>query len=77
MRERFIIRMKNAPSTSALAALNEDFSDIIIEGKIEIAKPVPEEIEDADKLELARISFNFNRKNYGRLRQLIDALNGL
>jgi hypothetical protein len=26
---------------------------------------------------LARITFNFNRRDYGRLRQLIDVLNGL
>jgi len=26
---------------------------------------------------LKRIAFNFNRHDYGRLRQLIDVLNGL
>ena len=35
------------------------------------------EIEDNDALELARIAFNFNRRDYGRLRQMIDVLNGL
>lgn len=76
VREQFIIRMKNAPSPSALAALNEDFADIVVEGKIQIAQPAPEEVEDNDRLDLARISFNFNRKDYGRVRQLIDVLNG-
>ena len=34
-----------------------------------------EEVEDNDQLHLARIGFNFNRRDYGRLRQLIDVLN--
>jgi hypothetical protein len=76
IKERFVIRLKNAPSLSALAALNEDFADIIVEGKIEIVPPTPEEVEDKDRLDLARIGFNFNRRDYGRLRQMIDVLNG-
>jgi hypothetical protein len=67
--------MKNAPSASALAGLNEDFADIVVDGKIEVVKPTPEEIEDGDRLDLTRISFNFNRRDYGRLRQMIDVLN--
>ena len=77
IKELFVIRLKNAPSHSALAALNEDFADIIVEGKIQIVKPTPDEIEDNDRLDLARIGFNFNRRDYGRVRQLIDVLNGL
>ena len=57
--------------------MNEDFSDIILDGKIEIVKPTPEEVEDKDRLDLVRIGFNFNRRDYGRLRQLMDVLNGL
>jgi hypothetical protein len=77
VRDLFIIRLKIAPSESALAALNEDFSDIIVEGKIQAVKPTPEEVEHNEHLELKRIAFNFNRRDYGRLRQLIDVLNGL
>ena len=75
VKEQFIIRLKNAPSPSALEALNEDFADIVVDGKIKVAKPTLEEEEDEDKLGLARISFNFNRRDYGRVRQLIDVLN--
>ena len=77
VKDLFIVRLKKAPGASALAALNEDFADIIIEGKIAVIKPTPEEIADRDELELARIAFNFNRRDYGRLRQMIDVLNGL
>src|SRR5271170_6633589 len=77
VKDLFIIRLKNAPSESALAAMNEDFADIVVEGKIKTIKPTAEEIEDKDNLDLQRIAFNFNRRDYGRLRQLIDVLNGL
>ena len=77
VRDLFIIRLKIAPNESALAALNEDFSDIIVEGKIQAVKPTPEEVEHNEHLELKRIAFNFNRRDYGRLRQMIDVLNGL
>ena len=77
VKDLFVIRMKNAPTESALAAMNEDFADIIVEGKIQAIKPTPEEVEHNEHLELKRIAFNFNRRDYGRLRQLIDVLNGL
>jgi len=36
-----------------------------------------EEREDTDYIEMPRIAFGFNRRDYGRLRQLIDMLNSL
>ena len=77
VKELFIIRLKNAPTESALAALNEDFADIIVDGKIHVVQPTPEEVEHGEHLELKRIAFNFNRRDYGRLRQMIDVLNGM
>lgn len=75
VRDLLVIRLEKAPSTATLAALSNDFSDIILEGKIEVIKPTPDEVEDDDNLGLARIGFQFNRRDYGRLRQLINALN--
>ncbi len=77
VKDRFVIRLKYAPSPSAIAAMNEDFADIISGEPIKIIPPTPEEREDAAHLDLARIAFGFNRHDYGRLRQLIDVLNGL
>jgi uncharacterized protein (TIGR00730 family) len=77
VKDLFIIRLKHAPTESALAAMNEDFADIIVEGKIQNIKPTPEEVEQNEHLDLKRVAFNFNRRDYGRLRQLIDVLNGL
>jgi uncharacterized protein (TIGR00730 family) len=77
VKDLFVIRLKHAPSASAIAAMNEDFADIITGEPIHLIPPTPEELADTQHLELPRIAFGFNRKGYGRLRQLIDVLNGL
>lgn len=73
--DKLVIRVKNIPSESALRALNEDFADIIVGEKIKVCDPFPEEREDSQCLDLPRISFDFDRRHYGRLRQLVDVLN--
>ncbi len=77
VKELFIIRLKHAPTETAIEALNEDFADIIVGPPIKCIEPTPEEREDNDHLDLPRIAFGFNRRDYGRLRQLIDVLNSL
>ncbi len=76
VKDLLVVRLKHLPSSSALAALNEDFADIINGAPVKIIQPTPEEVEDSDQLELPRIAFGFNRHDYGRLRQFIDAVNG-
>src|SRR5438477_8416209 len=75
--ELLVIRLKHAPSASAIAGLNEDFGDIMNGEKIHLIKATAEEREDNQVVDLPRIAFSFNRRDYGRLRQLIDVLNSL
>jgi uncharacterized protein (TIGR00730 family) len=77
VKDMFVIRLKYAPSASAIQAMNEDFADIIIGPEIKLVEPTPEELADNDHVGSARIGFGFNRRDYGRLRQLIDVLNSL
>ena len=77
VKDLFVIRLKHPPSKFAIDAMNEDFADIISGEKIRMIEPMPEERADADALNLPRIAFGFNRRDYGRLRLLIDSLNGL
>lgn len=77
VKDLFIIRLKHTPSQTAVDAINEDFADINTGKEIKLIEPTPEEREDNDNLDLARIGFEFNRRDYGRLRQLIDVLNSL
>lgn len=75
--DRLVIRLQHRPSDTALAALNEDFADIITGDPVRVVPPTQEEREDEDFVELPRIAFGFDRKSYGRLREMIDRLNGL
>jgi uncharacterized protein (TIGR00730 family) len=75
VKELLVIRLKNAPSASALQSLSQDFADIILGGEVHPIEATPDECEDNDFVELPRIAFQFDRKSYGRLRQMIDVLN--
>lgn len=77
VKDLFVIRLKHAPTASAIEAMNEDFADIIVGQKIQTVPATPEEVEDADNVDLPRVAFGFNRRDYGRLREMIDVLNGL
>ena len=77
VKDLMVVRLKHAPTETAIEAMNEDFADIMLGSSIKRIDPTPEEREDNDGLDLHRIAFGFNRRDYGRLRELVDVLNGL
>src|SRR6266700_1939336 len=77
VKDLLVIRLNHTPSQSACDGMNEDFTDIIAGEKIHPIDATPEELADDDRVELPRIAFGFNRRDYGRLRKLIDVLNSL
>lgn len=74
---RLILRLRQGPDDDELASLNEEFADIVVEGGITRTEPNQSEIDDDDALDLDRVTFHFDRRQFGRLRQLIDRLNDL
>ena len=74
---KLVLRLRQAPDDDEMDALNEEFADIIVEGTIERTEPGQAEIDDDDALDMERITFHFDRRQFGRLRQLIDRLNDL
>jgi len=74
---KLILRLRQAPDSPTLDALNREFSDIVVKGAIEIADPTPVEVTEEDSLDTARLGFFFDRRSFGRLRLLIDRLNAL
>jgi len=75
VKDLLVIRLQHAPTESAVEGLNQDFGDIIASGKIQIIGPTPDERDDNQFVELPRIAFEFNKRDYGRLRKLIEVLN--
>jgi len=72
-----VIRIREPLAADALAALNRDFPDLRMEGLICQEKALPEEADEPEIADLPRLVFRFNSSSHGRLRQLIDQLNGL
>ncbi|MDX1447936.1 MAG: LOG family protein [Acidimicrobiia bacterium] len=70
-----VLRMAQAPSDDLIAELNDEFSGIVVSGKIERMDPTPAEIRDQDALDMARIGLHFDRRQFGALRRLVDRLN--
>jgi len=72
---RLIVRVQHEPTAELLETLNADFADIVVNGGYESIEPTPSEISDDDRLDLHRIAFEFDRRHFARLRQLIDVVN--
>src|SRR2546422_700048 len=75
VRELLVIRLQHRLTETSIDGLNQDFSDIVTAGRIQEVQPTPEEREDNQFLHLPRLGFEFNKRDYGRLRQLIEVLN--
>ena len=71
-----VLRLKQAPSPDAFHEIQEQFCDLLIGGQFELCGPLPEEKDEPELAHFPRLVFQFHRQNYGRLRQLIDRLNG-
>ena len=74
---RLVLRLEQAPDAETLAAINEEFADIVADGGIEVIAPTEQEVRDEDAVHLDRIALWFDRRNFGRLRVLIDRLNAI
>jgi len=70
-----VMRMLIAPSPAELAGINDRFADIVAGGVIRPTKPLPPERAGNDHLDQPRLALRFDKFHYGRLRQLIDAVN--
>jgi len=75
VRERLVFRLNQPVPDSLLRDLNRDFADILDGGAFEQGAALPEERNEPTLIQLPRLLFQYNRKNFGRLRQLIDTLN--
>ncbi len=75
VREALVFRLNHAISAERLDRVNAEFADILTGGRFVLAGTLPEEREEHGIAHLPRLIFRFNRRDFGRLRQLIDVLN--
>ncbi len=70
-----VIRLSRPLSEQAVERLRRDYADILAGGSFRLGKSLPDETDEPGLAALPRLIFPFNRRSYGRLRQLIDAVN--
>ncbi|MEX0703952.1 MAG: LOG family protein [Planctomycetales bacterium] len=75
VRGRLVLRLHAEPDEAFVERLNDEFGDIVETGKIEKAGPHPHEADDAHLAHLHRLALYFDRRNIGRLRQMVDLIN--
>ncbi len=76
VRNNLVLRLSQPPGDALLEQINTDFADLLAEGRFTVGAALPEEKDEPELAELPRLILQFNHRNYGRLRQLIDYLNG-
>lgn len=75
VRDELYLRLHHAVPDALLDRLNTEFADILVRGTIRRAEAHPFEADDEHLAELPRLALHFNRRNFGRLRQLINVIN--
>lgn len=75
VRDKLVIRLSEPLPAAALANLNHKFADLVREGEIIQRSALSEEKNEPEILDMPRLVLTPYRRSFGRLRQLIDAIN--
>ena len=77
VKDRLVLRMLTPISAKALAEINRRYASLLSNpnAKITSSGPLPEEADQPGLNDLPRLVVPFNRRNFGKLRQLIDDIN--
>ncbi len=74
--KKMVIRLTSRISEDAVRELNERFSEILVPGgRISLSCSLPIEEDEPELSDLPRLIIDFNRKDFGLLRKLIDIVN--
>jgi hypothetical protein len=73
--QRMVFRLQKMLTAPAVAKLNADFADILADGQIVLGNALPEEKNEPEIASLPRLILLPHRRNFGRFRKLIDAIN--
>jgi hypothetical protein len=71
-----VIRLSSAVEPHRLEELKQAFSDILApEGEMCCSGPLPAEVDEPEISHLSRMVVKFNRRDFARLKEFIDAIN--
>lgn len=72
--ELLVLRLKTELAAADIEYLNQNFSDLLIDGRIQQTKTLPEE-RNSETDDLFRLVLHFNQRDHGRLYQMIREIN--
>ena len=76
VRDQLVIRLTSSLDPLKVNQLKSRFSDILTPGgDLSLSDPLPIEADEPEISNLPRLIVDFNRKDFGRLRNLIDTIN--
>lgn len=75
VKQDLVLRLQEPLHPLLLEAINREFADLLLEGEFVQRDALPLERDETEIAHLPRLVFRFNRRNLGRLRLLIDAIN--
>jgi uncharacterized protein (TIGR00730 family) len=73
---RLVLRLQKSLDQLRLATIGRDFADILNDGQFRQETSIVGESPKPEFASLSRLTFHFNRRSLGRLRMLIDTING-
>ncbi len=74
--DQLVIRLRSGLDQHRVQELKERFADILRpQGEMRLSGPLPEETDEPAIKDLPRLVLDFNRKNFGGLKALIDSIN--
>jgi hypothetical protein len=76
VKQKLVFRLNQPLHQLMLDRINAEFADLLSEGAYEQGEALPGEKDEPDLAHLPRLYFSFSRRSFGRLRQLIDVING-
>ena len=73
--DKLVMRLTRPLASGALALFEAEFGDMVKAGGFELRGALREEADEPELAALPRLVFRHRRREFGRLRQLIDAVN--
>jgi uncharacterized protein (TIGR00730 family) len=75
VRDRLVLRLQVEPSDDYVEKLNDEYQGLLAGGEIEKSVATVAESDEVQIRHLPRLKLKFNRRNLGKLRQMIDQIN--
>lgn len=73
--DRLVLRLQRELPQQTVARLTREFRDLLVSGEITQQPALPQEVDEPELAHLPRLALRFNRREFGRLGELIHRIN--